>query len=535
MVRNAWSRFFFLGFCLLVGLWGCEERRSSSGSPAEGAPQILRIASPEDLQSTDPLHAFRSPLQREFCRQLYACLVQQDGDRMLYADLAQSWKMSKDSLQWKFVLHPEAQFHVHPKRPDDPKKVRAADVKFSLERALAQGSLHEALQRFRKALAPHDSAIVVQDDQTVLFHLAKPELDFPLFLSAPFASILPQKTVEALGELEFFKHPIGAGAFAWKDYKPGRELQLARHTSYHHLMPSGQPLPLPEGIVWGLKYNHEELVRAMEYGRIDLSTKHGPSLCLQPDSSLLFPEENIQLYSSTKNTQFFLLAQLEKKQGQNDAQKRVQYRSFRQALFGQWHRLYPCLANGWQAPFSAQLCTHNATAFAPRDSARLAAVRRLTPEADSTSLCLLTPAEKVLWPVVDSLFRAVGLRVRPQVLPLAEYRERLNAGNFSWALQRASRLHAHDANFLRQFDSHFFAPGINKTRYAHPQVDAALQKREFEKALQRLAIDLPGIPLGMEAVNVYAQPWVQGIAFRADGTLWLSHLRLQAESEDALP
>jgi hypothetical protein len=93
----------------------------------------------------------------------------------------------------------------------------------------------------------------------------------------------------------------------------------------------------------------------------------------------------------------------------------------------------------------------------------------------------------------------------------------------------------HDAHFFQQFDSHFFAPGVNKTRYAHPQVDVALRVGDYDKALQRLATDLPGIPLGAESVSVYAQPWVRGIAFRADGTLWLSHLRLQAESENELP
>lgn len=120
--------------------------------------------------------------------------------------VAERWAMSDDGLSWTFHLRPGQVFHN-----GDP--LTAHDVKFSLERQMSPRSLAAAAASMRRSI----KSIDVIDDLTVRINTIEPQLGLPSALSravAPEGAIMPKKYLEAVGEEEFRKKPLGSGP--WK-------------------------------------------------------------------------------------------------------------------------------------------------------------------------------------------------------------------------------------------------------------------------------------------------------------------------------
>ena len=157
-------------------------------------------------------------------------------------ELADSWTISDDGLTITFKLKPDAKFW-------DGKKVTAADVKWSLDRAVSVGGF-PAVQMKAGGLVRPDQFEAV-DDETFVIKLDRPsKLTLP-DLAVPVPFIINSEVAKANATeddpwaMEYLhKNPAGSGAFKVRQWKPGEQLVYERNDDW-----VGGPLPQIKRVV----------------------------------------------------------------------------------------------------------------------------------------------------------------------------------------------------------------------------------------------------------------------------------------------
>jgi len=139
--------------------------------------------------------------------------IQSDGT--VVALLAQSWSVTPDNKTWAFKLRPGVKFHNG--EPFD-----ASTVKFSFERAVAQGSVNKD-----KAVFNNIAHIASTDELTVILTLKNPNPDFLFQLGQTTASIVEPKSAATNNT-----QPVGTGPFRLESWNKGSSVVLARWDGY---------------------------------------------------------------------------------------------------------------------------------------------------------------------------------------------------------------------------------------------------------------------------------------------------------------
>jgi len=155
--------------------------------------------------------------------------------------LAQSWEIGTDKKTYIFKLNPEARFHTG-------RQVRAADVKYSLERAAnpnlgspgywAVERLNiKGLKRYQAARRagikePHLLGVEVIDHDIVMITLENP-IPYALeLLALPYFSIVPAEDVERWWK-DYRVHPVGAGPYKLAALTDSKKMTLERFDGFY--------------------------------------------------------------------------------------------------------------------------------------------------------------------------------------------------------------------------------------------------------------------------------------------------------------
>lgn len=179
--------------------------------------------------------------------------------------------ISTDGLHYTFTLRHGVMFQAPVNR-----EVTAADVKYSIERALSaqtQGPMYQSpfwsalagTDAFWNKKAPHISGIVVADRYTVRFDLSQPSLSFLNVLAMPFADVVPHEWVAKEGA-KFGHNPVGTGAYTLQKWVPGQELVLQRNPHYFHA-----GLPYISTVVVQFGVNEHLQVLRVQKGQLDIA------------------------------------------------------------------------------------------------------------------------------------------------------------------------------------------------------------------------------------------------------------------------
>ena len=129
--------------------------------------------------------------------------------------LAQSWSVTPDNKTWAFKLKPGVKFH-------NGEPFGASSVKFSFERAVAQGSVNKD-----KAVFNNIVNIATTDDLTVILTLKNPNPDFLFQLGQTTASIVEPKSAATNNT-----QPVGTGPYRLESWNKGSSVVLARWDGY---------------------------------------------------------------------------------------------------------------------------------------------------------------------------------------------------------------------------------------------------------------------------------------------------------------
>ena len=157
-------------------------------------------------------------------------------------ELAESWSISDDGLTLTFKLKANATFW-------DGRKVTAADVKWSFDRAVSAGGFPSVQMKAGGLVKPEQ--FVAVDDETFVIKLDRPsKLTLP-DLAVPVPFIINSEVAKANATADdpwameyLHKNPAGSGAFKVLRWVPGEQLVYERNDKW-----VGGPLPAVKRVV----------------------------------------------------------------------------------------------------------------------------------------------------------------------------------------------------------------------------------------------------------------------------------------------
>ena len=196
-----------------------------SGAAVAAKPGgTLRMVFMADPPTLDPAHA-TDLTSSAVIRQVFDALLELDEKLVPAPALAERWTVSADHRAYTFHLRRGAKFH-------NGREVRAADVKYSFERA-ARGKrpwVFEKLvgaREFIQGGAPEIAGVRVVDDATVELRLERPFAPFLHLIAYDAASIVPREEADRRGA-GFASHPVGTGAFRFGSWRRDDQVVLER-------------------------------------------------------------------------------------------------------------------------------------------------------------------------------------------------------------------------------------------------------------------------------------------------------------------
>jgi len=130
--------------------------------------------------------------------------------------LAESWSIDPDGRVYTFKLRKGVKFH-------DGEAFDASDVKFSFERAKADGSTNKA----KKAVFDNIARIDTPDAHTVILVLNQADGNFLFRMGENTAVILDPKSAATTAS-----KPVGTGPFRFEDWKKGASITLVRNEAW---------------------------------------------------------------------------------------------------------------------------------------------------------------------------------------------------------------------------------------------------------------------------------------------------------------
>jgi peptide/nickel transport system substrate-binding protein len=130
--------------------------------------------------------------------------------------LAESWSIDPDGKVYTFKLRKGVKFH-------DGEDFDASDVKFSFDRAKAEGSTNKA----KKAVFDNISRIDTPDAHTVLMVLNQADGSFLFRMGENTSVILDPKSAATTAS-----KPVGTGPFKFEDWKKGSAISMVKNDAY---------------------------------------------------------------------------------------------------------------------------------------------------------------------------------------------------------------------------------------------------------------------------------------------------------------
>ena len=147
---------------------------------------------------------------------IYDRMVIVDKDQTYHGQLAESWEVSEDGMEWVFKLRPGVTFH-------DGEPFNAATVAWWLPKFAGTENAFMA-----EAIA----SIEVVDDLTVKLIMKNPDPSLLLNMSTSFMGVPSPKSYDAMGADYGVMGAVGSGPFKLESFTVGQETVLVRNDAY---------------------------------------------------------------------------------------------------------------------------------------------------------------------------------------------------------------------------------------------------------------------------------------------------------------
>ncbi len=179
--------------------------------------KIVRYGLSGDPETLDPQKTART-LAFQVMKSIYDTLIEPGEKGVLVAGLAESWKVSRDLLEWTFNIRRGVLFH-------NGDKLTARDVKATFNRIKRKETACPKASEYESI-----SDIEVPDDYTVVFKLSTPASSLPATLASGWSAVLPVSLIEA--DHDFNSLPVGTGPFMFKEWVRDGRVYLEKNPNY---------------------------------------------------------------------------------------------------------------------------------------------------------------------------------------------------------------------------------------------------------------------------------------------------------------
>jgi peptide/nickel transport system substrate-binding protein len=189
-------------------------------APASGQAQSRKdsavLAMTLEPNSLDPTTAPAAAIAEVVHYNVFEGLTKIGMDGRVTPLLAESWGIDPDGKVYAFRLRRGVKFH-------DGEPFDASDVKFSFERAKAEGSTNKA----KKAVFDNISRIDTPDPHTVILVLNQADGNFLFRMGEATAVILDPKSAPTAST-----KPVGTGPYRLGNWAKGSSITLVKHNAY---------------------------------------------------------------------------------------------------------------------------------------------------------------------------------------------------------------------------------------------------------------------------------------------------------------
>ncbi len=187
----------------------------AGASTVQAAKDSLVLAMVLEPPHLDPTAGAAAAIDEVVYANIFEGLTRIDRNGAVKPALAESWTVSDDGLTYTFKLHQGVTFH-------DGTAFDSADVKFSLDRALAEDSTNA-----QKGLFAPIASVEAPDASTVVITLKQAAGNFLFNLGWGDAVIVAPESA-ATNNAE----PVGTGPFKFDRWVKGDRIEMSRNPDY---------------------------------------------------------------------------------------------------------------------------------------------------------------------------------------------------------------------------------------------------------------------------------------------------------------
>jgi oligopeptide transport system substrate-binding protein len=254
---------------LLLNAQGCVKKpvrptlqKANGGKYYGGTYRINMLrGNPNGL---DPV-IITSKLADDIALQIYDRLITYDSNLVVQPELAKSWSISEDGLTYTFIIRSDVNFHNNQCFLNGKgRKMTSSDICYSLTRCCDPKAKTSAYWVFKNKVLGADeyfnarqtgkdtptsvTGIIAPNDTTLIIKLIKPYSPFLLQLSNALGCVVPKEAVDYYGQ-DFFRNPVGTGAFTFVSWIDDVSMTLVRNPLYWKKDEFGNALPFLDTIV----------------------------------------------------------------------------------------------------------------------------------------------------------------------------------------------------------------------------------------------------------------------------------------------
>lgn len=222
-------------------------------------PKLFRLNFPLGLETLEPVMS-NSPQTIWVLMNVMEGLVSYNKLNEIVPQIAKSWVISGDGLEYTFTINTKVKFHNDPCFPNSAgRNVTSNDFKYCLERVNDPTTKTRGLWVFRDKIKGANefyeykakksdkavngiSGITVPNDSTLVIELTDAFAPFLSLLTMTYGFVYPKEAVDYYGS-SFSSHPVGTGPFMFKEWMHDKHLSLVRNDNYYEKDSSGNKLP----------------------------------------------------------------------------------------------------------------------------------------------------------------------------------------------------------------------------------------------------------------------------------------------------
>ena len=244
-----------LAMLMVLSLAACGSGNKDKTDGGSGTPSgsgsykdTLTWCQGSDVTSLDPHQGKETPAVQVTCQIFDTLVVVNPETGELEPQIAESWEQT-DDVTYVFKIREGVKFH-------DGSEVTAADVKFSLERAINSAAVSYIVDFIESVSDNGDGTVTVKTKYPYGPALRN--------LAIPFAAIVPKALVEA-DEANFILNPVGSGPYQFVEWKQGDHITMKAFDDYY----AGKAAT--ENLIMRVVPENAQRSIALETGEVDLA------------------------------------------------------------------------------------------------------------------------------------------------------------------------------------------------------------------------------------------------------------------------